>query len=129
MTQNATMPMAHCAPTSVSPDVIRSGVTAAANGADEQTVDWLLLIYRFPARKSRERVAVERELRVLGAQSVQRGSVLIPYGAAARSVLELMRCAILRQGGTAVVLRSTMIAGQAQLLAMMQAADAGSAQA
>ena len=56
-----------------------TGGTFAGVAADDQA-RWLMLVVRLPAEPSRHRVAVWRELRRLGAVSLQQGTWAVPGG-------------------------------------------------
>jgi|SRR5215469_1550894 len=67
-------------------------------------MSWRLITYRLPAEPSRHRVAIWRELRRLGALSLQQGSWAVPPGEPFDAGLEQVASAITAAGGQPVVL-------------------------
>jgi hypothetical protein len=83
---------------------------------------WLVLIYRVPSEPSRLRATVWRRLRTMGAVYLQNSVAAMPATPAAERSLRRLRHEILSMSGTAVLLRSEALAGQAEILAAFQAA-------
>jgi hypothetical protein len=67
-------------------------------------VSWRLITYRLPAEPSRHRVAIWRELRRLGAVSLQQGTWAVPPGEPFDAGLGQVTAAISAAGGQPVVL-------------------------
>jgi ChrB-like protein len=67
-------------------------------------VGWRLITYRLPAEPSRHRVAIWRELRRLGAVSLQQGTWAVPPGEPFDAGLAQVTAAIVAAGGQPIVL-------------------------
>ena len=67
-------------------------------------MSWRLISYRLPAEPSRHRVAIWRELRRLGAVSLQQGTWAVPPGEPFDAGLTQVTSAITAAGGQPVVL-------------------------
>ena len=67
-------------------------------------MSWQVITYRLPAEPSRHRVAVWRELRRLGAVSLQQGTWAVPEGEGFDAGLADVAEAIKTAGGQPVVL-------------------------
>jgi hypothetical protein len=91
------------------------------NGARNHTVRWLVLVYKVPAEPTRLRAGVWRKLRGLGAIYLQNSVAALPVSAAAERSLRLLRNEILAMGGTAHLLESGVLAGQAEIVAAFNA--------
>ena len=85
-------------------------------------VEWLVLIYRIPSEPTRLRAGVWRRIKGLGAVYLQNSVAALPAGTAAERALRKLRRDILEMGGTAMLLNSTALAGQADILAVFQTA-------
>ena len=83
---------------------------------------WLLLAYRIPTEPSRLRATVWRRLKSLGAVYLQNSVAVLPSGEAAERALRRLRHEILEMDGTAVLLSSTALAGEQDVVAMFHAA-------
>ena len=69
----------------------------------QERTRWLILIYRLPREPSRYRVAVWRQLKVLGALYLQDGVVLLPEDAVTREQLEWLQLRVREAGGEATL--------------------------
>src|SRR5215467_8571792 len=65
---------------------------------------WQIITYRLPSEPSRHRVAIWRELRRLGAVSLQQGTWAVPTGEPFDAGLTQVASAITAAGGQPVVL-------------------------
>ena len=92
----------------------------AAVGSDPDV--WLILIYKVPTEPSRLRVSVWRRLKGLGAIYLQSSAAALPAGASAERALRKLRHEILQMSGSAVLLRSTLLGGGADVAVMFRAA-------
>jgi hypothetical protein len=85
-------------------------------------VSWRVITYRLPPEPSRHRVAVWRELRRLGAVSLQQGTWAVPDGQPFEAGLAQVVAAIKAAGGQPVVLAvASEEASAAQLEALFTA--------
>lgn len=82
---------------------------------------WLLLVYRVPSEPTRLRAGVWRKLKGLGAIYVQNSAAAIPAAPAAERALRSLRNEIGEMGGSAYVLESQVIAGEADLVTLFNA--------
>jgi hypothetical protein len=85
-------------------------------------VRWLLLVYRVPSEPTRLRAGVWRRLKGLGAIYVQNSAAALPASAAAERALRRLRSEIGGMGGSAFLLASDVIAGEADLTSLFNAA-------
>lgn len=92
---------------------------AAARRAD---LRWLLLVYKIPAEPTRLRAGVWRKIRGLGAIYLQNSVAALPASAAAERSLRVLRNEIVEMGGTAQLLESGVLSGQADIIAAFNAA-------
>lgn len=68
---------------------------------------WLLLLYRIPTEPSKNRVAVWREVKKLGAAYLQSGVCLLPADPASETAFAALARRIKGLGGEATVFRAT----------------------
>jgi hypothetical protein len=87
---------------------------------DEQS--WLVLVYRVPTEPTRLRAAVWRRLKSLGAIYLQNSVAALPADAAAERALRTLRREIQDMGGTAHLLRCTVLAGATDVRGAFNAA-------
>jgi hypothetical protein len=83
---------------------------------------WLLLVYKIPAEPTRLRAGVWRKIRGLGAIYLQNSVAALPSSSAAERSLRLLRNEIVEMGGTAYLLESEALSGQAEISAAFNAA-------
>ncbi|UQX88673.1 hypothetical protein M6D93_01415 [Jatrophihabitans telluris] len=97
--------------------------TAADAGTSATSpAEWLVLVYKIPSEPTRLRATVWRRLKGLGAIYLQNSAAALPFSQASERALLKLRHDILDMSGTALLLRSTMLAGQAEATAAFQAA-------
>jgi hypothetical protein len=103
-------------------------VTDHADRADKVEAEaagvagWLLLIYRVPPEPTRLRSTVWRRIKSLGAIYLQNSVAALPASPAAERSLRKLRREILDMSGTAVLLSCAVLAGEAEVRNMFQAA-------
>jgi hypothetical protein len=83
---------------------------------------WLLLIYRVPPEPTRLRSTVWRRIKSLGAIYLQNAVAALPANPANERAFRKLRREITDMSGTAVLLSSTALAGEAEVKAAYQAA-------
>jgi DNA-binding transcriptional regulator PaaX len=98
------------------------GQAAAVQAEAAGSSSWLVLIYRIPSEPTRLRATVWRRLKGLGAVYLQNSVAALPAGPGSERALRKLRREILEMGGTAQLLASQALAGQADILAVFQAA-------
>jgi hypothetical protein len=91
--------------------------------SDTEDADgWLLLIYRVPPEPTRLRSTVWRRIKSLGAIYLQNSVAALPATPATERSLRKLRREILDMAGTAILLHSTVLAGEAEVRNAFQAA-------
>lgn len=83
---------------------------------------WLLLIYRVPPEPTRLRSTVWRRIKSLGAIYLQNSVAALPATPATERSFRKLRREILDMSGTAVLMQSTALAGEAEVRAQFQSA-------
>ena len=83
---------------------------------------WLVLVYRIPSEPTRLRATAWRRLKALGAVYLQNSVAALPAGPAAERALRKLQHEILGMSGSAVLLKSSVLVGEASVLATFQAA-------
>jgi hypothetical protein len=83
---------------------------------------WLLLVYRVPSEPTRLRATVWRRVRGLGAIYLQNSAAALPDSQVNERALRRLRREIRDMAGTAILMRCTAIAGNAEVVAAFQAA-------
>lgn len=86
------------------------------------TGSWLLLIYRVPSEPTRLRATVWRRLRALGAVYLQNSVATLPRTPANERGLRKLQREIVGMDGTGVLIESTVLAGEQNVLNTFQAA-------
>ncbi len=94
---------------------------ADGDGGTEGT-GWLVLIYRVPPEPTRLRSTVWRRIKSLGAIYLQNSVAALPASPVAERSLRKLRREILDMSGTAVLLSTTVLAGEAEVHNAFQAA-------
>jgi hypothetical protein len=89
---------------------------------DGRPTEWLILVYKVPSEPTRLRATVWRRLRTLGAVYLQNSVVALPPGAPRERALRKLRHEITAMSGTAVLFRSSVLAGETDVLGTYQAA-------
>jgi len=97
-------------------------VSAVSAGDDGAGAGWLLLIYRVPPEPTRLRSTVWRRIKSLGAIYLQNSVAALPVSAANERALRKLRREITDMSGTAMLMSCSVLAGEAEVLAMFQAA-------
>jgi DNA-binding transcriptional regulator PaaX len=97
-------------------------VTVDAHPAQHADLRWLLLVYKIPAEPTRLRAGVWRKIRGLGAIYLQNSVAALPASPAAERSLRVLRNEIIEMGGTAHLLESGVLSGQAEIIAAFNAA-------
>lgn len=83
---------------------------------------WLLLAYRIPREPTRLRATVWRRIKALGAVYLQNSVAALPDSTTHERALRSLRREILELGGTAQLMRSELLAGTSDLVAMYNTA-------
>ena len=94
----------------------------ATDEAGQDRQRWLLIIYKVPSEPSRLRATVWRRLKSLGAVYLQNSVAALPAGDAAERSLRLLRREILGLGGSAMLLASTSLIGDQDIVELFQLA-------
>ena len=97
-------------------------VPADSAGGDGAGAGWLLLIYRVPPEPTRLRSTVWRRIKSLGAIYLQNSVAALPVSAANERALRKLRREITDMSGTAMLMSCSVLAGEAEVGAMFQAA-------
>ncbi len=97
----------------------RGDAPLAGDGAG---AGWLLLIYRVPPEPTRLRSTVWRRIKALGAIYLQNSVAALPVSAANERALRKLRREIADMSGTAMLMSCSVLAGEAEVRAMFQAA-------
>lgn len=83
--------------------------------------EWLVLIYRVPTEPSRLRATIWRRLKGLGALYLQSSVAALPASYASERALRALRKEVQEMGGTASLLKSSVLAGGTDVLAAFNA--------
>ena len=100
----------------------RGDVPAVPVSGDGAGQGWLLLIYRVPPEPTRLRSGVWRRIKSLGAIYLQNSVAALPVSAANERALRKLRREIADMSGTAMLMSCSVLAGEAEVRAMFQAA-------
>jgi hypothetical protein len=100
---------------------VSAALAAPANG-EGAGQGWLLLIYRVPPEPTRLRSTVWRRIKSLGAIYLQNSVAALPVSAANERALRKLRREIADMSGTAMLMSCAVLAGEAEVRAMFQAA-------
>ncbi|MDQ1597445.1 MAG: hypothetical protein QOI70_869 [Microbacteriaceae bacterium] len=84
--------------------------------ARESPQNWLVLIYRIPSEPTRLRATVWRRLKALGAVYLQNSVAALPTGSANERALRKLRHEILQMSGTAILMSSSVLVGESNVL-------------
>ncbi len=82
---------------------------------------WLLLAYRIPREPTRLRATVWRRIKALGAIYLHNSVAALPDSPSHERALRALRREIVELGGTAQLMRSELLAGSSDLVAMYNA--------
>ena len=92
-------------------------------GIDASGQPWLVLIYRVPSEPTRHRAMLWRRLRNLGAVYLQHSAVALPHTDDHERALRALRAEIVQKmEGKAFLLSASAMAGEAELVATLNAA-------
>jgi DNA-binding transcriptional regulator PaaX len=83
---------------------------------------WYVLIYRIPSEPTRLRATAWRRLKSLGAVYLQNSVAALPASQAAERALRKLQHEIVGMSGTAVLMKSSVMVGESNVLAIFQAA-------
>lgn len=86
------------------------------------TKSWLVLVYRIPSEPTRLRATVWRRLKALGAVYLQNSVAALPAGAVAERALRKLRHEIMQMSGTAILMSTSVLVGEASVLETFQKA-------
>ena len=83
---------------------------------------WLVLVYRIPSEPTRLRATAWRRLKALGAVYLQNSVAALPMSAAAERSLRKLQHEIVQMSGTATLMKTSVLVGEATVIATFQAA-------
>ncbi len=83
---------------------------------------WYVLVYRIPSEPTRLRATAWRRLKSLGAVYLQNSVAALPASPAAERALRKLQRDIVGMSGTAVLMKSSVLVGESNVLAIYQAA-------
>ncbi|MDQ1581385.1 MAG: hypothetical protein QOD05_2160 [Microbacteriaceae bacterium] len=89
-----------------------------------QARPWHVLVYRIPSEPTRLRATVWRRLKGLGAIYLQNSVAALPANANSERALRKLRHEITEMSGTAVLMLSSVLAGESTILSVYQEARA-----
>ena len=92
------------------------------SATSDEPQGWLLLIYRIPSEPTRLRATAWRRIKGLGAIYLQNSVAALPASPAAERALRKLRHEIVEMSGTAVLLSTNVLVGEAEVRAAFQAA-------
>ncbi|WP_415853748.1 Chromate resistance protein ChrB [Sinomonas sp. G460-2] len=99
------------------------GTGTPEHPATQQSVTWLILVYRVPSEPTRLRAAVWRRLRNLGAIYMQNSAAAVPRTAQSERAMRTLRNEIVESmAGKAFLVNSTSIIGENELVDMFNEA-------
>lgn len=93
-----------------------------ADSPEKPTGGWYVLVYRIPSEPTRLRATAWRRLKSLGAVYLQNSVAALPVTPAAERALRRLQHDITEMAGTAVLMRSSVLVGEANVMAVFQAA-------
>jgi DNA-binding transcriptional regulator PaaX len=83
---------------------------------------WYVLVYRIPSEPTRLRATAWRRLKSLGAVYLQNSVAALPASPAAERALRKLQHEIVGMSGTAILMKSAVLVGESNVLAIYQAA-------
>lgn len=83
---------------------------------------WYVLVYRIPSEPTRLRATAWRRLKALGAVYLQNSVAALPVTPAAERALRKLQHDITEMSGTAVLMTSSVLVGESNVMAIFQAA-------
>jgi DNA-binding transcriptional regulator PaaX len=92
--------------------------------ASRERVDrgWYVLVYRIPSEPTRLRATAWRRLKSLGAVYLQNSVAALPVSPTAERALRKLQHDIVEMSGTAILMESTVVVGETNVLSIYQAA-------
>lgn len=93
-----------------------------ADSKEKSTAGWYVLVYRIPSEPTRLRATAWRRLKALGAVYLQNSVAALPVTPAAERALRKLQHDIMEMSGTAVLMRSSVLVGESNVMAVFQAA-------
>jgi DNA mismatch repair ATPase MutS len=101
--------------------------SAIENGVDDTrgpraSVGWYVLVYRIPSEPTRLRATAWRRLKALGAVYLQNSVAALPVTPASERALRKLQHDITEMSGTAILMNSSVLVGESNVLAIFQAA-------
>ena len=81
---------------------------------------WLVLVYRIPSEPTRLRATVWRRLKALGAVYLQNSIAALPLSSAAERSMRKLQHDIVEMSGTATLMKSSVLVGEATVVAAFQ---------
>ena len=90
--------------------------------SSDQTIAWLVLVYRIPSEPTRLRATVWRRLKGIGAVYLQNSVAALPASPAGERALRGLRNEIQKMGGSSQLLAAQPLAGQGDLVAIFNQA-------
>ncbi len=83
---------------------------------------WYVLVYRIPSEPTRLRATAWRRLKALGAVYLQNSVAALPVTPASERALRKLQHDITEMSGTAILMKSSVMVGESNVLAIFQAA-------
>jgi DNA-binding transcriptional regulator PaaX len=97
-------------------------VTDEATAKKATQSGWLVLVYRIPSEPTRLRATVWRRLKALGAVYLQNSIAALPASPTAERSMRKLQHDIVEMSGTATLMKSTVLVGEATVIAVFQEA-------
>jgi cob(I)alamin adenosyltransferase len=105
--------------TSLEPELVTE---SGDEGETTVSPGWYVLIYRIPSEPTRLRATAWRRLKALGAVYLQNSVAALPASPTAERALRKLQHDIVGMSGTAVLMKSSVLVGESNVLAIFQAA-------
>lgn len=99
-----------------------SEVPGADRSDSKASAGWYVLVYRIPSEPTRLRATAWRRLKALGAVYLQNSVAALPVTPAAERALRKLQHDIAGMSGTAVLMKSSVLVGESNVMAIFQAA-------
>lgn len=91
-------------------------------GKKPRQLGWLVLVYRIPSEPTRLRATVWRRLKALGAVYLQNSVAALPLSPPAERSMRKLQHDIIEMSGTATLMNSSVLVGEATVIAAFQEA-------
>lgn len=101
-----------------------TSATDIQSDSDANASTWHVLVYRIPSEPTRSRATVWRRLKGLGAIYLQNSVAALPANPASERALRKLRHEITEMQGSAVLMMSQVLVGEATILTIYQEARA-----